>query len=304
MTESNGRIALRALWGVILTLAAPGLGLIYTGLWWTGLALLVIDDALSLAALAVTRTYAPSPSPFQAILAILATAILFRLVAIVIVVRRLRRAAMARNRWRRSAWLAAALLAAASVAQDAALPPFGWRSFSVPSGSMIPTLEIGDIFLADIRTPGIRPPQGDVIVFTARDPAQTIFVKRVIGLSGDQIAVRQGHLTINGRPTPLRAEPGVMTEDGEARRYVETLPNGRDYAMQKLTDDGPMNDTPGYIVPPGNMFLMGDNRDNSMDSRALALRNGATFGFVPVPDILGTASMLFWPPARAFKMVR
>lgn len=304
MSESKARIALRAAWGVVLTLVAPCLGLVFARAWAAGLALLVLEEALSLGALAITLDNAPTAPAFAALLAVLATALVLRLLTLAVVLRRLRRFPAPRRAWFRSTWLAALLLAAATLAQEATLPPFGWRAFSVPSGSMVPTLEIGDVFLADVRTPGIRPQQGAVVVFAARDPAQTIFVKRVVGLSGDRVEVRQGHLALNGRPTPLRAEPAEWTEDGEARRYVETLPSGREFRMQKLRDDGPMNDTPDYIVPPGNMFLMGDNRDNSTDSRALAFREGAPFGFVPVPDVLGTAALLFWPPARAFQPVR
>lgn len=303
MSESKARIALRAAWGVILTLAAPGLGLVFARAWAAGLALLVLEEALSLGALAITLAGPPTPPAFAGLLALLAIALLLRLLTLAVVLRRLRLPAP-RRAWFRSTWAAALLLAAATFAQDAALPPFGWRAFSVPSGSMAPTLEVGDIFLADVRTPGSRPQQGDVVVFAARDPAQTIYVKRVVALSGDRVEVRQGHLALNGRPTPLRAEPAEWTVDGEARRYLETLPSGREFRMQKLRNDGPMNDTPDYIVPPGNMFLMGDNRDNSTDSRALAFREGAPFGFVPVPDVLGTAALVFWPPARAFQPVR
>ena len=302
MIESRARRLWRIVWGVVLALVSPGLALIYARRAWSGLVLLVLDQAGSSGMVAITQLYAPMTEPLGYLGALTGALLLLRLVVAVIVARILR-TPRAQARWFATAWFATAVALPFAIGIDAVSPSVGWRAFSVPSGSMIPTLHVGDYFIADVRAPGARPQPGAVVVFAAPGPDDVIFVKRAVGLPGDMVQVRTGHLTINGRPTGQRSEPSVDTEDGEARRYVETLPAGASFRIQKLRDDGPMNDTPEYVVPPGNLFVMGDNRDNSLDSRSLALRDPSMFGFVPFPNVLGTASLIYWPPSRAFKPI-
>ncbi len=139
------------------------------------------------------------------------------------------------------------------------------------------------------------PKRGDVVVFRLpRDTSQT-YIKRVIGLPGDHVQMIRGRLWINGKELALRAdgEGKVESEDGEITelpRYIETLPNGVTHPIFKWTWTGPLDDTQEFVVPPGHVFMMGDNRDNSLDSRVAATDGGV--GFVPVENLVGRAEFV------------
>jgi len=184
--------------------------------------------------------------------------------------------------------------------------------FYVPSGSMEPTLLIGDALLASkypygygtaslpiqINLPetgrvfGEPPKRGDVVVFRwPGDPSQA-WVKRVVGLPGDRIQMRQGQLFINDRAASLRPDGIGEAEDDNGRlepafRFIETLPGGVSHAIFKLHDNGRLDNTAEVTVPPGHLFVMGDNRDNSADSR-VPLREGGV-GLLPIDNLIGRA---------------
>jgi signal peptidase I len=182
--------------------------------------------------------------------------------------------------------------------------------FYVPSGSMEPTLLIGDellavkypygyssaslpSFLVFPNTPRVLaalPQRGDVVVFRWPGDRSQVWVKRVIGLPGDRIGLSHGQVSINGAPVGIRpAGTGEMeTEDGgtvSAARYIETLPGGYEHPIFKLAARGELDNIPEVVVPAGHLFVMGDNRDNSADSR-VPLRNGGV-GLLPVEDLVG-----------------
>jgi signal peptidase I len=184
--------------------------------------------------------------------------------------------------------------------------------FYVPSGSMEPTLMIGDALLASkfaygysaaslpiqITLPetgrvfGETPKRGDVVVFRWPGNRSQAWVKRVVGLPGDRIQMRQGQLFINDRAASLKPDGISEAEDDYGRtepayRYVETLPNGVSHAIFKLRDNGPLDNTPEVTVPRGRLFVMGDNRDNSADSRVPVSDGGV--GFLPMDDLVGRA---------------
>ncbi|MDB5600730.1 MAG: signal peptidase, partial [Xanthobacteraceae bacterium] len=168
---------------------------------------------------------------------------------------------------------------------------FLFQPFNIPSGSMKETLLVGDyLFVSKYsygyshyslpfspplfsgRILGSPPERGDVVVFRLPKEDSTDYIKRVIGTPGDRIQMIDGLLHINGEPVKRqRIDDFIETEEGgrttRVKRWRETLPNGVSYTSLDLIDNGYNDNTPVYTVTPGNYFMMGDNRDNSTDSR-------------------------------------
>lgn len=182
--------------------------------------------------------------------------------------------------------------------------------FYVPSGSMEPTLLIGDALLASkypygysaasvplnvslpstSRVLGALPERGDVVVFRWPGDHSQVWVKRVVGLPGDRIQMKQGELFINGTPATLKPDGTGEAENDDgskaaAPRYVEILPGGRSHPILKLRAHGFLDNTPEITVPAGRLFVLGDNRDNSADSRVPLAEGGV--GLLPVDNLVG-----------------
>ncbi len=185
-----------------------------------------------------------------------------------------------------------------------------FQPFSIPSGSMRPTLLEGDYLfvtkwaygysryslpfspnLFSGRVFGSAPERGDVAVFKYPPNPSLDYIKRVVGLPGDRIQVIDSVLTINGVPVK-REKVGEIDDIDITERpepvevYRETLPNGVSYDTLDLTPNGFSDQTREVVVPEGNYFMMGDNRDNSADSRV--------FGFVPEENLVGRANIIFF----------
>jgi signal peptidase I len=195
------------------------------------------------------------------------------------------------------------------------LRSFLFEPFKIPSGSMIPTLLVGDLILVNKFTYGVRlpvinlkvtegnkPERGDVMVFRYPPKPSLDYIKRVVGVPGDEVAYLNKKLTINGKPAPKAVMPDFFDEDATryAKQFEETLPREAGERKHRLLND---DDRPAFIpgaedfpfkancrysaegvvckVPDGMYFMMGDNRDNSLDSRY--------WGFVPEKNIVGKA---------------
>ncbi len=193
---------------------------------------------------------------------------------------------------------------------------FAYEPFNIPSGSMIPTLLVGDYLFVSKMSYGYSryslpfglpvisgrlftqsPEPGDVAVFKTPADNQTDYIKRIIGLPGDDIQIRDGLLYLNGQPVrrerlgPYR----YQNRFGHTKiliRYRETLPNGVAYDILEESDDKLLDNTALYQVPPGHYFALGDNRDNSTDSRVPSIRQGV--GFIPVDNLVGRADFIFF----------
>ena len=196
---------------------------------------------------------------------------------------------------------------------------FAYEPFNIPSKSMLPTLLVGDyLFVSKFSygysrhsfplslplVPGPRvlftpPERGDVTVFKLPSDDRTDYIKRIIGLPGDEIQVREGRLYINGQIVD-RQRVGDYVDVSEGgfpehyAQYVETLPNGRKHLILEKNDEGALDNTRVYKVPPGHYFAMGDNRDNSLDSRVMPNGPYPGVGYIPVENLIGCAEFLFF----------
>ncbi len=194
---------------------------------------------------------------------------------------------------------------------------FAYEPFNIPSGSMIPTLLVGDYLFVSKFSYGysryslpfglplfsgrvfFHPPRrGDVAVFRLPTNPSIDYIKRIIGLPGDSIQVIHSILYINGKPVPRqRIQDYIYHEDGHedgtvapVPQYIETLPDGvKHRIIQVMDDNGPLDNTGVYHVPPGDYFGMGDNRDNSEDSRVLS-----AVGYIPAENLVGRADIIFF----------
>ena len=190
-----------------------------------------------------------------------------------------------------------------------------YEPFNIPSGSMIPTLLVGDyLFVSKFsygyshhalplsprifsgRVFDAAPERGDVIVFKLPRDNNTDYIKRVIGLPGDKIQVQRGRLYINGNLVKRQKIENYIDERGiSAPQFVETLPNGRQHRILEVYGDtGQLDNTREYTVPPGHYFMMGDNRDNSADSRVQRDMSSSWVSYVPAENFVGRAEVLFF----------
>ncbi|WP_269582781.1 signal peptidase I [Roseibium sp. Sym1] len=192
---------------------------------------------------------------------------------------------------------------------------FLFQPFNIPSGSMMDTLLIGDYLFVSKYSYGYsryslpipsslvpisgrvwadQPERGDIAVFKLPTDNYTDYIKRVIGLPGDTIQVLDGVVHINGEPVKRERIDDYIVESSvgvtkRVPRYRETLPNGVSYETLDSDPAGVMDNTREYKVPEGHYFMMGDNRDNSVDSRYQS-----RVGYVPFENFMGRAEILFF----------
>lgn len=194
---------------------------------------------------------------------------------------------------------------------------FLYQPFNIPSGSMMQTLLIGDyLFVSKLsygyskysfpfslnlfsgRVLASEPKRGDVAVFRLPRDNSFDYIKRVIGLPGDEIQMKGGVLYINATPVPKIRKGEFVSNAGSEHftrkipMFEETLPNGVKYMVLDSDPHGSLDNTGVYKVPPGHYFMMGDNRDNSTDSRVHPDQEGV--GFVPFENFIGRAEVIFF----------
>lgn len=288
--DPSGRLA--AFWAAALALALPGLGQVFArrmrAAWVFALASVGLGAAVAalqwrIGAAALT----PAGLGWFAVLVVLTLAL--NLAAAVHAWRATRRGrAPGWPGWRRSAWTWAAVLGVLAGLFDLLPPDPGWTAFSVPSGSMRPTIEVGDRFVAlggDQALAAIAP--GDVIVFRLpRDPSID-YVKRLVAMPGQTVEMRHGVPWIDGREV-AHEDLGPGADPG-TRRWRLTLPDGRRYVVLKSAAGSMLDDTPPTTLGPGQLFVMGDNLDNSLDSRV-----PSAVGPVPRDLVVARAAVIFW----------
>lgn len=210
-------------------------------------------------------------------------------------------------------WWDTAVIVVQALAIAMVVRIFFYQPFNIPSGSMKQTLLIGDyLFVSKLsygysryslpfgldlfsgRIMAAEPKRGDVAVFKLPRDNATDYIKRVIGLPGDEIQMKGGQLYINGVAVPKTPNGTFSTieDDGgpqEIPTFEETLPNGVKYTVLDAEQNGPFDTVGPYKVPQGHYFMMGDNRDNSTDSRALW-----GVGYVPFENFVGRAEVIFF----------
>ncbi len=189
---------------------------------------------------------------------------------------------------------------------------FFFQPFNIPSGSMKGTLLVGDYLFVSKYAYGYSrhsfpfsppvfsgrvlsgdPERGDIVVFKLPSDGKTDYIKRLVGLPGDRIQVRNGVLFINDAPVERYRVDDFVEEDASGNiirvpRYREVLPNGVSYDTLDDTPDGSLDNTREYTVPAGHYFMMGDNRDQSLDSRTPGV------SYVPIENFVGRAEILFF----------
>ncbi|MGB9144154.1 MAG: signal peptidase I [Aestuariivirga sp.] len=167
----------------------------------------------------------------------------------------------------------------------------GLRTYNIPSHSNAPGILAGDRLLVSTFSygPGITPQLGDMAVFKLPKNDKITYVKRVLGLPGDRVQMRNGVVFINGKEVKMErvedyVDPDPLGVGGghPIMQYEETLPNGVRYRVLDEQPNGAADNTIEYVIPPGHYFMMGDNRDNSEDSRFLD-----SVGYVPIENFIG-----------------
>lgn len=302
----------RGIWAFLLSVLDPGIGLVYARRWRTGLIASVIFLALRLLFISISWTLSPSPVNVIVYVGVACLILVFEIGCAIYALRVTAALGphLSRGRWWKSTWLAAGVL----LCLDAGLKRkvvFGWGEFSIPTASSAPSVMLGDVIVADVR-PGYRPARGDIVIFkrvnTMLDGREETWIKRVIGLPGDRIAIVKGVVSINGQPAQRKdgtnfSMPVVLdnTEPAEQvlyMRYTEIFPGGPSHQILSLNDDSDYENLPEVVVPEGYYYVLGDNRDNSEDSRMPGV------GFVASEAVIGKARTITWSRDRSRILAR
>ena len=285
----------RSAWlAALLSLLWPGVGQLYNGEARKALAFCATVAVLTCIAVAFTVAATPGPATLIVVYALAALLVGVHLYAAVDGFWRARRLGMVVLKRYQRVWIYASavvlLLAINGIARLSA-----WRPFSVSSASMVPTVEPGDYVMTKRYARAEAPQRGDLAIFHFPRDRRFDYFKRVIGIPGDRVQLRAGVVYLNGEPLARDRVPGALPADwvgARAVQYAETMPDGRHYRIAKAGESGRRNDTAEFVVPAGHYFLLGDNRDNSVDSR------DRDIGFVSRDDIIARGYVIYWSAKR------
>ncbi|MBV8167110.1 MAG: signal peptidase I [Alphaproteobacteria bacterium] len=296
----------RPMVAALLSLLCPGLGQLYGAQVSRGTRMLVVTALLGIGLLAMLLVPPTSAVPVALGFASVVVMIGYEIWAAIDAYRVARRAGVAPLSRANRAWVYAVILVAWWVAPGLLEPLTRWKSYNIPAGSMTPTIMVGDYLVAWRGYFASHPPQlGDLVVFKLPRDNATDYVKRIVGLPGQRVQMRDGRLYIDDqmvareRLRTLETDPAHDLR-GAAIEYLETLPNGAGHRIFKVSDTGPLDETPVVTVPAGHVFVLGDNRDNSLDSRSPGV------GLVPLANLRDRPGVIFWARdlGRLFQTVR
>lgn len=285
----------RPIVAALLSLVLPGLGQLYNGMPRRAVIFYAVNFAGYLALMALTSSAAlRSGTTFMLAAGLLVLGVCFYLFAILDAYAGARRTGELELR-RYNRWYVYVLLAAVSAGLNVTvdLSPALARSYRLPAQSMAPTLLAGDrVAVAANAYDAGEPARGDIIVFELTDGSGARYIKRLVGLPGDRIQIQDGVLHINGVAVTREAttDPTLyVSPDMEPPTvYRETFPDGRPHRIHEFSDSHRGDNTRVYTVPSDHYFMLGDNRDNSTDSRFPRV------GFIPRESLRGRVLYIWW----------
>jgi signal peptidase I len=277
-------ISYRRPWlAALLSLLVNGLGQLYCGR--PGRALLLLGLTLLLIPLVYLPVIVDQEiyGRFSWVFLVLVALVIMKLYVTVDAWLVARRTGALRLRWY-NRWYVYGGIAVATSAFGLVTP---YHSYSIPAASMVPTLLPGDYVLTTAyRGDGRKPQIGDIAIV---EHDGTFFVKRIVASGGDRVQMVGGRLTINGAAMPRDEAGTLLFKDENRTLYRETLPNGRNYVIMETSDHEFLDDTMEFTVPLNSYFVLGDNRDNSRDSRVMT-----EFGYIPAESVIARVLVVWW----------
>lgn len=280
----------------LLSLFLPGLGQFYNTDYLWAKRLFTVFIALQIV-LVVTgylisiSTFAGFAIPFVFV----ALSVLVSLLGVVLAVFRARKFVGAQlTKWHHPAVYIGCVVAAIAVPPIAGLDPMSrseTENYNIPTDAGLPNLQIGDRLVSIENAKRLfHPDRGQIWVFKSPKNSKTNFIKRIIGLPGDSVQYRQGRLYLNGKllARELVRKVGVDTLP-PARIFRETLPSGVSYLIREASDSGYLDNTLLFSVPTGHYFALGDNRDDSLDSRGIS-----EIGYIPAANMRDFPTFFYW----------
>lgn len=276
----------------LLSLLWPGVGHVYATDIRRGFKIYGVLIALITALMLLFCVMAPtSVTRLAFIVGYIPIALVFSLYCAIDAFRAARRAGVAvLSRYNR-VWFYLSMVAIVTVFGAFARPHLIWKSYSIGSESMLPTIHIGEWIMSwRGYYRDHEPKRGEIAIFEIPHENGIVYVKRIVGVPGDRIQLRRGRLFINGAEMERR-ENGDFVDSlgGRMRRYSEIFADRNSHEIIVMDDDSRMENTPVFTVPPDHVFFLGDSRDRSEDSRFLS-----KVGYVPRSNLVGRVTLIYW----------